>query len=307
MHLTSPQLLPAAGRSAHKVYRVGRGNRDMTIRNAEVGDLDAIADLAQDQRLRQQAWAPTFWALAPNAREVHPLFLRVTLGSGRSIALVASVAGRVAGFVIASPLSLDVDTDPTWVVDDVGVAAPNHWDRVGRALLAAVAGRAHRLGATRIVVPCAVADRMRRAALVAAGLDLNCWYRHRRLDVASALLLDEPDDEPGLPLPHLHGLSALAITGAPVAVPGGQALLSPPIAPPPVYRPGGTTGLADPVVAGDTTELARLVAAVETQSRDRGDVALLVVAGPGEEPLDALLDRRGYDRPVEWWVLRPRA
>ena len=93
MHLTSPQLLPAAGRSAHKVYRVGRGNRDMTIRNAEVGDLDAIADLAQDQRLRQQAWAPKFWALAPNAREVHPLFLRVTLGSGRSISLVASVAG----------------------------------------------------------------------------------------------------------------------------------------------------------------------------------------------------------------------
>ena len=22
---------------------------------------------------------------------------------------------------------------------------------------------------------------------------------------------------------------------------------------------------------------------------------------------DALLDRRGYDRPVEWWVLRPRS
>ena len=118
MHLTSPQLLPAAGRSAHKVYRVGRGNRDMTIRNAEVGDLDAIADLAQDQRLRQQAWAPTFWALAPNAREVHPLFLRVTLGSGRSIALVASVAGREGGVTVACQIVDEQSTDFGIVIDD---------------------------------------------------------------------------------------------------------------------------------------------------------------------------------------------
>lgn len=280
----------------------------MTIRNADAGDLDAIADLAQDQRVRQQAWAPSFWPVAPNAREVHPLFLRWTVGSGRSVALVAIVDGRLVGYAIASPLPMGHDPGSTWVVEEVGVAAPSKWDVVGRALLAAVAGRTRQQGATRLVVACAAADRMRRDALIAAGLDLNCWYRHLRLDEAPspAIAAIDLEAEAGLPLPHVHGLSPLASAGTPIGVTGGQGLLSPRVASPPVYRPGGTTGVADPVVAADVNTLTQLVEAIEGTGRDRGDVALLVVVGPGEEPLDGVLDRRGYGRPVEWWMLRPR-
>lgn len=279
----------------------------MTIRPTEARDIPAIADLAQDQRIRQAGWEPEFWAMAPNAREVHPVFLRATVEQGRTLALVAETGGQLQGYVIATPGPTIPGRPPTWTVDDFGVAAPRSWSTVGPALLAAVAARARREGVDRIVTPCPTADRARRLALEAAGLDLNCWFRHLRLDRPTGPpALSSGDDDPGLPLPHLHGLQAVTMAGTSVVADGAHALLSPSIAAPPVYRPGGTTAVADPVIGQDHASLSGVLDEVEETSRGRGDVALIVAVGPGEELLERTLDDRNYGRPVEWWALRPR-
>lgn len=278
----------------------------MTIRSATANDLDAIADLAQDQRIRQQGWDPAYWALTPNARDIHPLFLRWSVDAARSVAMVVTRGEALVAYAIAAPLPLPNGTTSTWVVDDVGVAAAATWRTAGLVAIAAVAGRARQLGATRIVVPCATSDRARRAAFESGGLDLNCWYRHVRLDEVQHVAEPVPraDDEPGLPLPHLHGLASMVAGSTSVTASGAHALLTPPIAAPPVYR-AGSTALADPVVADGAPGLWRGLCEVEATARARGDVALVVVVGPGEEPLDAALDERGYGRPVEWWTFRP--
>lgn len=280
----------------------------MAIRIATLADLDAMANVAQDQRIRQQGWDPTFWPLAPNARDIHPLFLRWAIEDGRAVALVATSDEQVTGYGIATPMNAPSVPVGTWLLDEIAVATPAQWNTLGRVLLAAIASHVKRGGATAVVTPCATADRSRRSAFIAAGLDLNCWYRHVRLDEVSDL--PEPligtDDEPGIPLPHLHQLVAMIAGATSVTATGAHALVSAPVTTPAVYRHGGTTALADPVIADCTPSLRTVLREVESHARVQGDVALIVAVGPGEEPLDAVLDERGYRTPVEWWVLRPR-
>ena len=203
------------------------------------------------------------------------------------------------------PSTAGASTHSTWLVDDIGLAPGERWSALGSILLAAVAGRVCALGARQLVIACPSADRTRRDALAAAGLDLTCWFRHARLDqvIESVEPVEHPDG-PGLPLPHLHGLTAALATATSVTAPGAHALVAGSVAPPPVFVGEGTTTLADPVIAAGAPSLWGVIRAIETTARTRGDAAVVVAAGPGEEPLDEVLEQRGYGRPVEWWVLR---
>ncbi len=278
----------------------------MTIRTATLADIGPIADLAQDQRVRLQGWDPSYWPIAPNARDVHPLFLHHSLTGGHSVAVVSTACGRVTGYAVASsPFTFDRRAPTLWVIDDLDVERGDLWNTTGRVLLAAIAARARAHGARRLVASCAVADSARRTAFEASGLSLNCWFRHRSLDRWTAPR--QHDDtvafEPGLPLPHVHAL-ADAMSGADVVnVEGGSALLSTPIPPSPCFRHDGTTALVDPVVGVHGVGLIGAIDAVEAAARDRGDHALLVAVGPGEDSLDRELDTRDYSRPVEWWTV----
>lgn len=278
----------------------------MTIRTATLADIGPIADLAQDQRVRLQGWEPSYWSIAPNARDVHPLFLHHSLNGGQSVAVVSTVCGRITGYAVASaPPTSDRRAPTTWMIDDLDVERVDLWNTTGRVLLAAIAARARAHGARQLVASCAIADAARRTAFEASGLSLNCWFRHFRLDrwAPPRQPTEAKDFDSGLPLPHVHALEGAIVGAAVVSVDGGSALLSTPIPPSPCFHHDGTTALVDPVVGVHGVGLAGAIDAVEVAARERGDHALIVAVGPGEDTLDRELDARGYSRPVEWWTI----
>lgn len=281
----------------------------MSIRPAAPDDVDAIADLAQDQRLRRQGRDPSLWPVAANARDLHRMTLRWAVESGAAPVLVARCdEGSLAAHLVASVTSSPADGSAVWVVDEMEVARPPQWDTLGRVLLAALGAHAVRRRVERVVVACPVVDERRRAALVRAGMDLNCWFRHVRLDGPGRSPGDRPvfddDLDPGIPLPHLHSMLRTARRAEAVSVPGATAMLAGPVTSA-TGRRGETFALADPVVATGPEPLWDLLDAVEGRAADAGSVALMVAVGPGEEMLDRVLDERGYVRSVEWWSYRP--
>lgn len=274
----------------------------MSMRRATIDDLDTIADLAQDQRIRLEGWDPGFFASSPRARTVDPLFLRAAVDRSAGVSeVVTRRDGTVGGFAFAHPIGAPAEPG-AWLIDRIELASPTTWSSVGVALLAHVAGRAKRHGATRLVLGCSPADTMRRQALRRAGLERSCWFRHARLDRVRPATIELPDDN-GLPLPRLHGWSGLASRMTAFRIDGGQAMVSPPVRTPPWGRPSdGTTGLADPIVATDHPSLWRLIDALESHARERGDGSMSVAVTAGEGPLDGALDARGYTQAVEWWT-----
>lgn len=278
----------------------------MTIRPATPAHLDAIADLADAQRLRLDGWHPELWPLSLSARRRHATELATVLHDPRTHGLVAA-DHRLRGYVLATELPPGAAHAPTWAVTEMGVSKPKRWDTVGRVLLAALADAAVRHGIEEIVVPCPAGDRRRHDALVGARLRLQCWFRSLVLAgsgwperfVASGL------DEPGLPLPHLHALVGATVETDSVTAPGAHALLSGTLPPTGTLAMADGWSLADPVIASDEESLWHVLDEVERRCRARGDRVLTVAVGPGEEPLDAVLDRRGYGCAMDWFSLRP--
>lgn len=278
----------------------------MTIRPATPAHLDAIAEVADAQRLRLDGWHPELWPMAPSARRRHVAELATVLADPRTHGLVAA-DHKLRGYVLATELPPGAAHAPTWAVTEFGVARPKRWDTVGRVLLAALAGAAVRHGIEEVVVPCPAGDRRRRAALVAARLQLQCWYRSIALRSTGWPEQFVPSglDEPGLPLPHLHALVGATSELESVTAPGAHALLSGTLPANGTLAMVDGWALADPVIAGDEESMWHVLDEVERTGRARGDEVLLVAVGPGEEPLDAVLDRRGYGRAMDWYSLRP--
>ncbi len=278
----------------------------MTIRPADDSDVEAIADLLADGRVRQQAWDPDFWAIAPDARQVHPMFLSMVVCHGATIARVHDGPGAGPDAVaIATPLSdASNGRGMAWVIDDFAVSRVHDWGRLGPPLLAAIAGRARSLGGQWLVVGCPHLDRDRSEMLASAGFEIDGWYRHLRHGApTTAPEIPGPESE-DLPLPVLHGMLPVLADAEPVVGDRAAGRRTGPLAAPPVYRPGGTTTLVDSVAAVDASAVDGFIERLESDSRDRGDVGLLVVAGPAQPALDRTLDRRGYGRLIDWWALR---
>ena len=277
----------------------------MTIRNASAGDVEQLADLAHEHRIRQQGWDPEFWAMSPSARQLYPMLLHLLLERTAGVSLVSESRGRIDGYLFASAAPNPRDEKRhLWVVDDLGVSSPKSWHTVGPALLAAAAARGRDGVAAAMVVACPHHDHDRALMLIASGFTANCWFRTRRIDDRRGNTPATDDDgSTDLPLPHLHGLTAEMAGAALVDVAGGGGLLSGSIAPDALSGHVATTALADPVVATGREATIRLLGELEARCRARGDATLMVACGPGEPMLDDVLDERGYTRPVDWHLL----
>lgn len=282
----------------------------MTIRKAVESDIDAIADLLTDGHVRQQAWEPDVWDIAPHGRHVQPLLLARSLADPAAIARIHSCetghdGEGVDAVVIATPLtSASYPLGVSWAIDDFAVEHPSEWGRLGPPLLAAVASRARALGSEFLLVACPHLDVDRGAMLSNSGFEIAGWYRHLRHGAPSVgpEIDREPTDD--LPLPIPHGLLRGMTDGESVLAEGAGCRRSRSLNGSPMFRPGGATTLVDNVAAANDASAGALLELLEGDSRSRGDVGLMVVAGPAQPTLDAVLDRRGYRRLMDWWVHR---
>lgn len=149
-------------------------------RTAQLADVPAIAELAEQKRLEYQRYQPVFWRKAANSRERHIPWIEELVKRDDVITLVHERDGIIDGFIIAdfvpAPPVYDV-AGPTCRVDDFTVAESQNWQAIGRELLEEVMRAAQRRGAAQIVVVCAHLDQPKRAMLAAAGLSIASeWY-----------------------------------------------------------------------------------------------------------------------------------
>ena len=282
----------------------------MTLRAATVDDIDAIAAIAHAQRRRQHLRDPAYWPAMPDSTGVHSLLLRWLLTGGASTALVIADAGEtVLGYVIASAVQAPGSLRKAFVIDALDVAGDHLWPTLGPPLLAATAGRAKQQGVTTVIVACPTDDTARRAVFASCRFEVDCWFRHGHLGTLEAVVppaAADDDDEMGLPLPHLHGRMASLAEPFSVVAPGAHSLISAPVPLIALVPAAGTTTLVDPAIGSDRAAFTALFDEIEGVARSRGDLAVTVAVGPGEEPLDRCLQRRGYSRPIDWWSLRTR-
>lgn len=284
----------------------------MTIRPAELDDIDAIAQLAHGQRLRQQEREPEFWTPIHNSLQIHPIvLLQMIAHDPASTVLVAHDATGVCAFAIAVERRVDAGTSQApafWVVEDLVVREMNHFDKVGRALLAAIASAAHRRKIESLVVGCPSGDVARHDALQRAGFTLDSWFRYRRLNRHHFSVEPQPDDRPTHARPDAarplrHGLVSVAADHATtIATASSSARLTTVVRPSPLFRGDGPTALVDTVHAPESLSTWHLIADVENCARTRGDTALVIAVPQEEHTLDRVLAARSYRRTVDWWI-----
>jgi len=116
---------------------------DITIREASIGDADAIAPLFDAYR--------QFYGKASDL-ELARTFLRQRLGNAESIVLVAVSAGGTEplGFVQLYPTFSSLQCDRAWVLNDLFVADRARRRGVAEALMQAAASSAERAGVSSI-------------------------------------------------------------------------------------------------------------------------------------------------------------
>lgn len=141
----------------------------ISTHRAGPADLDALALLLDAYR--------QFYAQAsdvPRARD----WLRERLRFGESTVIVATLAGRPAGFTQLYPMYSSVRTARTWILNDLYVDAAARRKGVARTLLDAAAQFARADGAAGISLETALDNAAARALYRAAGWneDATQWY-----------------------------------------------------------------------------------------------------------------------------------
>jgi hypothetical protein len=258
----------------------------IAVRTAGTDDLDAIAALTAAARRQRAAWEPEYFRAADGADDAHERYLRKLLSGGDGVVpRVVTSDGEVVGCAFA------MRQDGQWVVDDVATADEGWWSDGMLKLLRAVDERPALL--------CVPRNDIRQTGCAdALGLRLrsSCW----RLGLDGALPAADGDvTETGAddlrPAPHQPFRvrpddDGVTVLGEPS---GGRAVLAAPMPAPPVYDPGGTTGLVDRVTGG---RRADLVAAAAHASASRGDVQLVVVCAEDDPGLEDVLVERSFHR-----------
>jgi ribosomal protein S18 acetylase RimI-like enzyme len=141
----------------------------ISTHRAGPADLDALALLFDAYR--------QFYAQAsdvPRARD----WLRERLRFGESTVIVATLAGRPAGFTQLYPMYSSVRTARTWILNDLYVDAAARRKGVARTLLDAAAQFARADGAACISLETTLDNAAARALYRAAGWneDATQWY-----------------------------------------------------------------------------------------------------------------------------------
>lgn len=149
------------------------------VRDCDVGDLDAMAEMAEARRLSYERFEPLFWKKAATSLEMGKAFFAHLIAQADTICLLAEVEGRPAGFLIATAARVPPVVDPgsTAMIDDFCVVRPEMWAEVGPALLGAARARLRERGFAQIVVVCGFKDQEKTAFLEAQDLSLaSTWW-----------------------------------------------------------------------------------------------------------------------------------
>lgn len=261
----------------------------IAVRTAGAEDLAAVTALTAGARRQRAAWEPEYFRVADGADETHERYLRGLLGGGAGVVpRVVTSDGEVVG------CAFSIRQDRQWVVDDVAAADEGWWSDGMPRLLRSVAERPALLCVPR-------SDIRQTGCAEALGLRLrsSCW----RLGLDGALPPADGDVaetgagdlrpapyQPFVVRPEDDGVTVL---GEPS---GGRAVLASPMPAPPVYDPGGTTGLVDRVTGGRRGDL---VDAAAHAAAARGDVQLVVVCAEDDPVLQDALIERAFHRVVD--------
>lgn len=217
--------------------------------------------------------------------------------AGPSIALVLDhpLLDGLAAALLAQPISGD-----RWSVDALAVRRRRDARSLVPALLSAAADRLFRSGIDTLVVPVDPSDVRTAEILRTAGLTAQSWTLWRGCGTTADGTV--AGYEPGLTLPHLHGLRSNA-PAVPARVESASAMASPTTLPFGCAAPLEEVTILDPLVATDGAGLAELVSAPWPGSDDRSAPFVAVALGPGEESLDAALRTLGFRPLLDWWAV----
>jgi hypothetical protein len=260
------------------------------VRRAGPADLDDVAALTRRTRHQLAAWEPTYWRMGEGADELHPLWLGHLLGAADAVARVVVERDEVVacGICVRQPAQ--------WFADDLATLADERWADAGRLLLTQIEERP--------ALTCVPArDRHRIDAAREAGWEHVSDYRTLLVDPAPAAgdgstTTDPPPADVPPPPPHTFGGPVDPTAAGALVVHDGTGLAvgSPPVLPPPIYDPGGTSSVVDRVVGGDP---GRLLDRITTAAAAAGVGQLIVVCGTGDDDLRGALDERHAGHPVE--------
>ena len=218
--------------------------------------------------------------------------------AGPSIALVLDdpLLGGLAAVLLARPVGGD---SGRWSVDALAVRQQRDERQLVPTLLSAAADRLFRSGIDALVIPIDPADRRTARTLRGAGMSVESWTVWR--PAASSADPQIAGYEPGLPLPHFHGLRSHE-TPTEVRVDSASAMVSSVTLPFAGATPLETVTLHDPLVASDGASLVALLNA-SSGSAARSELPVAVALGPGEESLDDALRSLGFRPLLDWWAL----
>ena len=263
----------------------------LTTRTPTSADLPAILALTRANRALLATLEPWFWRPSANADELHRAFITYQVANENLIKRVLERDGRVVGYAVSANHPAGF-----YHVDDVCLSHDADWRTDGAHLLRSIAERPAIMTAPH-------GDTARVEAARAIGLEQFGTVRSLRFDQEPALALGAaptpmsvPDD---LAVPPTHPFLP-AMTRESLTVVGdgrrGYAVLSPSIAAPPIYDPGGKPSVVDRVIGND--RLSLLMDALAFASA-RGDVGVILIVQRGDTELSAIADRLGARHPVD--------
>ncbi len=286
----------------------------MSIRNATVADVPHMVDLSEKKRTQYQDFQPLFWRKAADSRERQLPFFEDQLTNDDIVALVHEEAGEIDGFLIAS-----LRGGQECTIDDFALADEDNWESVGAALLHAAGGAAKARGVERYVVICGYLDQPKRAMLDHFGLTLDrYWYtaalaapsRADAPHVRAATAADAPQmaqvaGQAGRDYPEIEREGAIVLVHEEAGVIRGYASAIV-VSTPPVYDPGGPTGLVlesavvEPGRWGTVGQALLTRTAAEAASQDA--VQYVVICSASDQPKQAALEALGLTIASAWYV-----
>lgn len=266
--------------------------KENLVRAAAPEDLAAIVRLARENRSLLAQLEPTYWRKAENADEFHAIFLEWLIKNPDVTKRVLLKGDEVVGFAVSN-------RHPTgwWFIDDVCLLNQADWATDGVDLFRAIEERPAFMTAPHL-------DEVRVAAARQAGLQRISVFRSVHfswelvfdLGGGGAEQLQSPAalaDAPFHVFSPAMTAESIAVVGDDV---GGYAVLSPSIAPPPIYDVGGKVAVIDRVVAGDRE--SALIQGLNFASA-RGDVGAILVIEEQDAELNGIADRLGFRHPVD--------
>ncbi|MGH3095860.1 MAG: hypothetical protein ACRDMV_07645 [Streptosporangiales bacterium] len=271
------------------------------VRPANVDDLPAVAAITRRRRRRLADWEPEFWRMAGGADAAHEEWLRQAIDGhdGRARVLVSddpADAATAHGADTVVGCAVSTRCDGWWFLDDFATADDGWWTDGMAQLLRTVEEKP--------TITCVPRPDVRKAACcAAAGMRPRSAYWVLRYDGATPATpaqvrrISREDIGDSLPPAAPHTFGAPLDPGADGVVllgdeHGGIGVLGRREAPP-VYDPGGTSGLVDRI---DRKAPERLIDAATAAARERGDVQLVVVCPDDAPKLEEALIDRGFHR-----------